>query len=345
MSYKVTIEPSKHSFQVQDGEAVLDAAVRQGLILPYSCRGGTCGTCAGKVVEGDVSYPGGRPEALTETEEAIGQALFCQAQPNSDLVIEVREVRDAGDIHPRRLPCRVEGIEDLCHDVRRLWLRPPGNDRVQFLAGQYIDILLEGGRRRGFSLANPPHNDELLEIHVRRVDDGEFTSHVFDELQEKALLRFEGPLGSFFLREDSPRPILLMGGGTGFAPLKSIIEHAFFLGIRRPMHLYWGVRARRDLYMDELPQRWAREHENFRYTPVLSEPLPEDGWDGHIGLVHNVLLQDHPDLSNYDIYMSGPPGMIESARRDFANHGMDPAHLYFDSFDYAADSQPGIGVT
>jgi len=341
MSYKVTIEPSKHEFQVEDGESVLDAALRQGLILPYSCRGGTCGTCAGKVVEGDVHYPQGRPEALSETEEAIGQALFCQARPKTDLVIEAREVRDAGDIRPRRLPCRVEGIEDLAHDVRRLWLRPPGNDRLQFFAGQYVDVLLQGGRRRGFSLANPPHDDELLEIHVRRVEGGEFTGYVFGELKEKALLRFEGPLGSFFLREDSPRPILLMGGGTGFAPLKSIIEHAFFLGIQRPMHLYWGVRARRDLYMDDLPRRWEAEHENFRYTPVLSEPAPSDDWSGHIGLVHNVLLNDHPNLSDYDVYISGPPGMVEAAKRDFAKHDLDTAHLYFDSFDYAADSQPG----
>lgn len=345
MTHTVTIEPSKHRFEVGEDESVLDAALRQGLILPYSCRGGTCGTCAGKIVEGDVHYPNGRPEALTETEEAIGQALFCQAQPTSDLVIEVREVRDAGDIRPRRLPCRVEAIEDLAHDVRRLWLRPPGNDRLQFLAGQYIDILLKGQRRRGFSLANPPNDDELLELHVRRVEGGEFTGHVFEALQEKALLRFEGPYGNFFLREDSPRPILLIGGGTGFAPLKSIVEHAFFVGIQRPIHLYWGARSRRDLYMDELPRRWERDHENFRYTPVLSEPLPDDGWDGHIGLVHNIVLQDHPDLSDYDIYMSGPPGMIESAKRDFANHGMDPAHLYFDSFDYAADSQPGAEVT
>jgi CDP-4-dehydro-6-deoxyglucose reductase len=227
--------------------------------------------------------------------------------------------------------------------VRRLWLRTPGNERLQFLAGQYLDFLLRGGRRRGFSLANAPHDDELLELHVRHVPDGHFTGYVFNDLKEGALLRFEGPLGSFFLREDSDRPILMMGGGTGFAPLKGIIEHAFHIGVQRPIHLYWGVRARRDLYLDALPRRWAEEHANFHYTPVLSDPEPDDHWDGRIGLVHNILLDDYPDLQAYDVYMSGPPGMIESAQRDFAAHGLDRARLYFDSFDYANDPQPAEG--
>ncbi|MGD8429291.1 MAG: CDP-6-deoxy-delta-3,4-glucoseen reductase [Ectothiorhodospiraceae bacterium] len=343
MTYHVKIETTGHEFDVQEGESVLTAALRHGLILPYSCRGGTCGTCAGKVVEGDVHYPNGRPPALSEAEETVGQALFCQAQPRSDLTIEVREVHSAEDIQPRRLPCRVERIEDLSHDVRRLWLRTPGNERLQFLAGQYLDFLLRGGRRRGFSLANAPHDDELLELHVRHVPDGHFTGYVFNDLKEGALLRFEGPLGSFFLREDSDRPILMMGGGTGFAPLKGIIEHAFHIGVQRPIHLYWGVRARRDLYLDALPRRWAEEHANFHYTPVLSDPEPDDHWDGRIGLVHNILLDDYPDLQAYYVYMSGPPGMIESAQRDFAAHGLDRARLYFDSFDYANDPQPAEG--
>ena len=339
MSYQVTIRPSGHAFQVKDGESVLDAALRQGLLIPYSCRGGTCATCMGKVVEGEIDYPGGQlPEALDEKEAAVGQALFCQARPQSDLVIEVREVRGADEIQPRKLPCRVVTIEDLCHDVKRLYLKLPGNERLQFLAGQYIDILLRDGRRRAFSLANAPHDDELLELHIRHVAGGEFTSKVFRDMHEKALLRLEGPHGNFFLREDSARPILMMGGGTGFAPLKGIIEHAFELGVRRPIHLYWGVRSARDLYLDDLPRGWAERHPDFHYVPVLSDPQPEDHWNGRTGLVHNILLQDHGDLSDFDIYMSGPPAMIESARRDFEHHGLNPEHLYYDSFDFAADT-------
>ncbi|HKJ94020.1 MAG TPA: CDP-6-deoxy-delta-3,4-glucoseen reductase [Gammaproteobacteria bacterium] len=337
MSHHVRIENTEHEFDVEPGESVLDAALRQGLMLPYSCRGGTCASCAGKVVEGEVAYPDGRPPALNETEEAVGQAIFCQAQPRTDLVIEVREVRSAEDIQPRRLPCRVESVEDLAHDVRRLWLRTPGNERLQFLAGQYINILLRGGLHRAYSLANAPHDDELLEIHVRHLAGGRFSDYVFGDMKERALLRFEGPFGTFFLREDSPRPILMMGGGTGFAPLKGMIEHARHIGVRRPIHLYWGVRSRRDLYLDALARGWAAEDENFEYSPVLSDPSPEDDWQGHIGLVHNILLGDHPNLSEFDVYMSGPPGMIQAARRDFAAHGLDPAHLYYDSFEQAID--------
>jgi CDP-4-dehydro-6-deoxyglucose reductase len=339
MTYRVRIENTDHEFTAEADESILDAALRHGLVLPYSCRGGTCASCAGKVVEGHIRYPRGEPEILSEAERTVGQTLFCQARAVSDLVIEVREVRSGDDIQPRKLPCRVERIDDLAHDVRRLWLRTPGNERLQFLAGQYIDILLRGGRRRGFSLANAPHDDELLEIHVRKVPGGEFTGHVFGDLKEGALLRLEGPLGNFFLREGSDRPILMMGGGTGFAPLKGIIEHALHVGIGRPIHLYWGVRARRDLYLDELPLKWAREHEQIHYVPVLSEPQPEDGWDGRIGLVHNIALQDHPDIARHDVYMSGPPGMIAAARRDLFAHGLDAARLYYDSFEYAADSR------
>ncbi len=339
MSYKITLQPSGHRFTAEADESVLDAALRQGLIIPYSCRGGTCGRCMGKVVEGEVRYPDGQPPALSTTEAAIGQALFCQARPASDLVVEVREVRRSEDIQPRRLPCRVAQIDELAHDVRRLWLQLPGNERLQFFAGQYIDILLKDGRRRGFSLANAPHADELLELHIRLVPGGTFTRYVFSELKEGALLRFEGPFGQFYLREDSPRPILMLAGGTGFAPLKGIIEHALHTGLERPMHLYWGVRSRRDLYLDALPRRWAQEHPNFRYTPVLSEPAAEDDWQGSTGWVHEALLADHPRLEGYDVYMSGPPPMIEAARADFVARGLREEHLFFDSFDYAADSQ------
>lgn len=341
MSYRITIEPTGHTFRAQPGESILAAALRHGLIIPYSCRGGTCGTCMGKIVEGDVRYPYDRPPpALDEKEAVVGQALLCQAQALSDLSIEVREVRDALDIEPRKLPCRVARMEQLAHDVMRLYLKLPETERLQFLPGQFVDILLRDGRRRSYSLANAPHDDELLELHVRNIPGGAFSGRVFGDMQEKALLRLEGPLGTFHLREDSDRPILLMAGGTGFAPVKSILEHAFALGLRRPAHLYWGVRAMRDLYLHELPRRWAREHAGFRYTPCLSEPDPRDQWKGRIGLVHNMLLQDYPDLGAYDVYMSGPPGMIEAARRDFANHGLEPQRLFYDSFEHAVDAPP-----
>jgi len=338
MSYKITIEPSGHTFTAEVGESVLEAALRQGLVIPYSCRGGTCATCMGKVVEGDVTYPGDElPPGLDPKEAAIGQALFCLARPTGDLAIEVREVRDGGDIEPRRLPCRVVRMKQLAHDVMQLDLKLPDTERLQFLPGQYIDILLRDGRKRSYSLANPPHRDDVLEIHVRHVTDGAFSGKVFGDMKEKSLLRLEGPLGNFFLREESPRPVILVAGGTGFAPIKGILEHAFYIGLDRPIHLYRGARSRRDLYLDDLVRDWDAAHSNFHYTPCLSEPLPEDAWDGHVDLVHNRVLRDFPNLEPFDVYMAGPPGMVHAARRDFARHGLPAGQLYYDSFEHALD--------
>jgi 2-polyprenylphenol hydroxylase and related flavodoxin oxidoreductases len=271
---------------------------------------------------------------LNEREHTVGQALFREAVAVSDLTIEVREIAQMKEIVVKTLPCRVAKKERVAHDVIVLYLKLPPSERLQYLAGQYLDILLRDGQRRGFSIANAPHCDEFIELHVRHVPGGEFTGYVFDSLQEKALLRIQGPLGTFFLREDSPRPILLMGGGTGFAPLKGILEHAFAIGIDRAMHLFWGVRARRDLYAHALPQSWAKRYPHFQYTPVLSEPAPDDRWTGRTGLVHEALLQNYPDLSGYDVYMSGPPPMIEAAQKVFRAHGLPEDRLFFDSFEF-----------
>jgi CDP-4-dehydro-6-deoxyglucose reductase len=338
MSYKVTVKPSDHVFWIEAGEAVLDAALRAGHVLPYGCRNGACGSCKGLVLTGNICYDGELPPALSPIDQAQGKALFCQARPLSDLVIKVREVEEVRDIPIKTLPCRVIEMDRLAPDVMRLYLRLPASQRLQFLAGQYISILLRNGRRRDFSLANPPHADDLLELHVRLVPGGEFTSFVFNELKEKAILRFQGPLGSFFLREDSSRPMILMGGGTGFAPLKSILEHAFYTGVTRPIHLYWGARSRHDLYLHELPESWLEKYPNFYYTPVLSEPRPEDDWAGRVGLVHAAVTADYADLSAYDAYMSGPPAMIEAAKTAFAAQGLPEEQLFYDAFDFSPDS-------
>lgn len=339
MSYKVTIQSSGHQFHVERGETVLEGALREKrCVLPYGCRNGTCGTCVGKVLSGEVEYVAGIPAGISAREQAEGKVLFCSVRPRGDLVIDVREVCAAQDIPVKILPSRVVGMQKLASDVMRLYLRLPASDRLQFLAGQYIDILLKDGRRRGFSLANAPHTDEYLELHIRHIPGGEFTTHVFERLREKAILRFEGPLGSFFLREDSPRPIIMMGGGTGFAPLKSMLEHAFHIGVTRPMHLYWGARARQDLYLNELVEAWTEQHDNFRYSPVLSAPLLSDNWQGRTGWVHEAVAVDYPDLSSHELYMSGPPAMIQIAKETFAAQGLPDEHLYYDSFDFAADS-------
>lgn len=334
MSFKVHIEPSGHEFVAEDQETILEAALRQGLALPYSCRNGACGACKGQILSGTVEYGEYEQKALPEPEKAAGKALFCQAVPLEDLVVEVREVRAAEGIVIKTLPCRVVDMEKLAHDVMAISLKLPQTERLQFLAGQYIDILLRDGRRRSFSLANAPHDDELLQLHVRQVPDGHFTDHVFNRMKERDLLRFQGPYGIFFLRDDSECPILLMAGGTGFAPVKSILEHAFAKGEKRPMHLFWGARRERDLYMNDLALSWTREHANFHYTPVLSEARPEERWGGRTGWVHEALVEDYPDLRGHQVYASGPPPMIEAGQAAFKAQGLPEDRFYFDSFEF-----------
>src|SRR5664279_4678588 len=263
MTVKITIKPSDHSYACDDGETVLGAAMRNDLMLPYGCRNGACGTCKGRILEGDVDYGQYQASALTEDEKRMGQALFCCARPLTNLVIEVREVRRAGDIQIKRLPCRIESIERAAPDVAIVRIKLPANERLQFLAGQYIDFLLKDGKRRSFSLATPPHDDRLLELHIRHVPAGLFTDALFTQYKGREILRLEGPLGSFYLREDSDKPIVLVAGGTGFAPIKAIIEHALHHKLPREMVLYWGVRSLADLYLPQLPGQWQSEHSNF----------------------------------------------------------------------------------
>lgn len=337
MNYKVRLIPSQREFSVAPGESILDAALRQGIALPYGCRSGSCGTCACRLVTGNIDYPEGPPLGLSDEEIEQGLVLACRAHPQEEIVIEAQELAGLADVVIKTLPARVVKMERMNHDTMRVLLKLPAVERLQFLAGQYIDILLREGGRRSFSLANAPHDDELLELHIRHVPGGEFTTKVFAEMREKALVRLQGPLGSFYLREDSSRPVLLIGGGTGFAPLKAMLEHAFHAGMQRPVHLYWGVRQRRDLYLPGLPEQWAREHANVEYTPVLSDP--DADWQGRTGWVHDAVIEDHADLAGYDVYMAGPPPMITAAKGEFLAAGLPYQQLFYDSFDFSPDVQ------
>lgn len=340
MTFKIRIQSSGREFTAGEKETVLAAALRQGVMLPYSCRNGACGSCKGKLLSGQVDYGTYESKAMSDAEREQGHTLFCQARPLSDLVIEAKEIAAVKDIPIRIMPARVVQMEKLADDVMRLSLKLAEGQRLQYLAGQYIDILLSGNQRRSFSLSTSPLSDELLQLHIRHVPGGFFTGHVFTKMQEKDLVRFQGPYGMFFLREDSDRPAILVAGGTGFAPIKSILEYAFAKGATRPLHLYWGVRARRDLYLSDLPQAWARDHGNFKFTPVLSEPRPEDRWDGRQGWVHEAVAADYPDLSRHEVYASGPPPMIEALKAAVKKHGLSEDRLYYDSFEFAHASAP-----
>jgi len=321
MPHQITIRPSNHVFSANDGETILDAALREGFVIAYGCRNGACGTCKGRLIEGRVDYGAYQQQALPDPDKKLGMALFCQARPLSDLVIECREIGAARDIQIKTLPCRVQKMALAAPDVMVLHLKLPANERLQFLAGQYIDILLKDGTRRSLSMANAPHDDALLQLHLRNYG-GPFSQYVFKHMKEKDILRFEGPLGTFFLREadagTANKPIILLASGTGFAPIKAIIEHALKNSDTRPLTLYWGARVRDDLYMNEVAEKWQHEH-GVRYVPVLSDALPTDAWTGRTGLVHRAVMEDFPDLSGYQVYACGAPVMVEAAHRDFTS--------------------------
>ena len=333
MPYQITIQPSGHVFFADAGETILQAALREGFSLPYGCRNGACGTCKGKIIQGMVDFGSYNESALSEVEKKAGMALFCRAVPLTELVIECREIGAIKDIKIKTLPCRVHKLERVAPDVMIISLKLPANERLQFLAGQYIDILMKNGKRRSFSLANAPHDDELLQLHVRNYPGGTFAEHVFTQMKEKDILRFEGPFGTFFLREDSDKPIIFVASGTGFAPVKSILEHVFHVrnssGNDRQMVLYWGNRTRPDLYLPNLAGGWQQEHDNFTFIPVLSDPEPPDSWSGRTGLVHQAVMQDFDNLAGYQVYACGAPAMVEAAHRDFTQLRRLPEEEFF----------------
>lgn len=334
MTYQITIQSSGHSYTAKAYETVLESAVDAGFNLPYGCRNGTCGSCKGTVLSGEVDYGDHASSALSEAEKAAGKALFCCARPLTDLTIECREV-SIGAAPPRILPARVERKQQLSHDVMALFLKLPGSERLQFFAGQYIEFLLKDGKRRAFSLANAPHEDNLLELHLRLIPGGQFTQYVFNEMPDKAVLRIEGPFGSFYYREGSEKPMIMVAGGTGFAPIKGIVEHMMHHHIKRHVTLYWGARTKEDLYMPELPAAWVEAYPNIEFIPVLSDTTAEDHWQGRTGLVHQAVLDDVDDLSGFDVYCCGAPAMVEIAHTSFLKAHLPEDAFYSDAFNYA----------
>ena len=342
MSFQITIQPSQHQFAAEADKTVLDAALAAGIVLPYSCRSGACSTCKAKVLSGSVEAGASPAQILSTDEIEAGFTLLCQARATSDLVIESRELRLASDIQIRKIPSRVTAIQRPTSDVALLTLQLPATETFRFYAGQYIEVILKDGKRRSYSMANAPHAAASLELHVRHLSGGLFTDHVFGAgataMKEREILRLEGPFGSFFLREDSQLPIVMLASGTGFAPIKAIVEHMVHEKISRPITLYWGGRRPSDLYMNELVEQWAKTIPDFKYVPVISDALPEDHWAGRTGFVHRAVMQDFPDLSGHQVYACGAPIVVDSARREFVATCKLPEDAFFaDSFTSEAD--------
>jgi CDP-4-dehydro-6-deoxyglucose reductase len=327
--YTVLVEPHGRRITVSADRPILEGALNAGLNLPHSCKSGHCSSCRVQLRSGNIEYPNGIPLGVTPEEAQAGKILLCQARARSNLVVEARLITSVTDVEIKTLPCRIARMTPLAPDVMQVFLRLPAVEPLEFKPGQYLDILLDRGRRRSFSIASPPHDSDLIELHVRRVPGGGFTEGLWGPLTVGSLLRIEGPIGQFVYRE-GPAPILMIAGGTGFAPLKSMLRHVLESGVERPIHLYWGARQAQDVYEEGLVSEWVRQYPQLRFTPVLSQAT---GIDYRVGWVHEAVLADHPKLEAFDVYAAGPPALIEAIRSEFPRTN----GLFFDSFDYADD--------
>ena len=337
-SFTVTVQPSGRSFTVEAGEAILAAAIRHGVGLPYGCKDGACGTCKCRKLEGTMEMGPHQAKALSVEEEDSGLVLTCCGFAQSDVTLESRQVTDESAFPIKRMPSRIAALERKAHDVMLLRLQLPANENFTYHAGQYIEFILKDGTRRSYSMANAPHHGPQLELHIRHMPGGVFTERVFGAMKEKEILRIEGPYGSFFLRDDSAKPMILLASGTGFAPIKAVIEQMQFKRVDRPATLYWGGRRPRDLYMDDWVRERLAEMPNLRYVPVVSDALPEDGWSGRTGFVPRAVLEDFPDLSAHQVYACGAPIVVDSARDEYRRKAGLPSEEYFaDAFTTEAD--------
>jgi len=338
MTFQISIQPSGRNFTVEEGETMLSAGIRQGIGLPYGCKDGACGSCKCKKLEGTVVHGLHQSKALSDVEEAAGLVLTCCGVPQSDVVLESRQVTQAGAFPIRKMPARVNALERLSHDVMLIRLQLPANDPFVYHAGQYVEFILRDGARRSYSMANARHNGPMVDLHVRHMPGGRFTDHVFGAMKEKEILRIEGPFGSFYLREDSDKPMVLLASGTGFAPIKALIEHMQFQEITRPATLYWGGRRPEDLYQDAWVRAQLEQMPNLSYVPVVSNATPQDAWTGRTGFVHKAVIEDLPDLSGYQVYACGAPIVVDSARLDYSDlAGLPEDEFYADSFITEAD--------
>ena len=340
-TFQITVEPSGRQFSASGQETILAAAIHAGVGLPYGCKDGACGSCKCKKLSGEVTHEAYSENALSEAELAAGLILTCRATATSDVVLESRQVTGANAFPIKKMPVRVNALEKLSHDVMRVQLQLPAHTAFQFHAGQYLEFILRDGSRRAYSMATPPHvaeNTPAIELHIRHMPGGKFTDHVFGAMKEKEILRAEGPFGSFFLREDSDKPMVFLASGTGFAPIKALLEHMQHKDMTRPVSLYWGGRRPEDLYMDAWLKELSTSMPNLSYVPVVSDALPEDHWSGRTGYVHQAVLDDFADLSGHEVYACGAPVVVDAARSSYTSQRGLPEECFFaDAFTSEAD--------
>lgn len=327
MTFQVKIAgDSGIRFPCGPDETILEAAERAGYAIPYSCRKGVCSSCEGDLVAGAALVRG---RGLSEG--PLGEVQFCQSRPRSDIEILPTRIEKRGAIVRKKVAATIFRLARPASDVTVLQLRFPAGVRVKFDAGQYLRVLMPDGDSRNYSMANPPHENDGAQLHIRHVPGGRFSEGLLGAFDKGSKVEVELPYGEFRVNEASGKDIVLLATGTGFAPIKSIIEDQIRRGNSRPMRFYWGARTAADLYMDELPRKWAEAHDWFAYIPVLSET--DAGWTGRTGLVHQAVLADFPDLSGHQVYACGNPVMTSAAHADFARlAGMAEADFHCDAF-------------
>lgn len=340
-THQITVQPSGRAFASQGEETILSAAIRAGVGMPYGCKDGACGSCKCKKLSGSVVHGTHQAKALTPEDEAAGYVLTCCATPQSDVVLESRQVTDESAYPVRKMPVRVAALEKMAHDVMQVRLQLPAMEKFRYHAGQYVEFIMRDGARRAYSMATPPHLQETapgIELHIRHMPGGLFTDHVFASMKEKEILRIEGPFGSFHLHEDGDKPVILLASGTGFAPIKALILHMQHIGFKRQVTLYWGGRRPQDLYLDGWIREQAAQLSFLTYVPVVSDAQPEDAWTGRTGYVHQAVLDDYADLSAHQVYACGAPIVVDSARTAYTRQGGLPEDEFFaDAFTSEAD--------
>ncbi len=335
--FNIKNQSSGTTFSTTEDQSILDGAIEHGVNFPYGCKNGFCGQCKALITEGEVEYENDIPPGIDQDEVDSGVALLCQCKAKTDVVLEINEIDpEVAEIEVKTLPCKVESIAKLNHDVAQVILKTPSENTLQYLAGQYIDIIYPDIGMRAFSIANAPNNSNLLELHIRLIEGGEFTNIVFNDLEEKAMLNIEGPKGDFYLRDKSDNPIIMVAGGTGFGPVKAMVEHAIETNLDREINIYWGVRDLQDMYSD-LPSKWSSEYSNINFTPVLSES--SEDWDGAKGYVHEKVLIDFDNLSAYDVYVCGAPEMVKAAANSFVEKDMNKDNFFSDAFEFSSEKQ------
>ncbi|HYH21541.1 MAG TPA: phenol 2-monooxygenase domain-containing protein [Azospirillum sp.] len=344
MSHTLTIEPTGDTVTVEDGQTILDACLRQGIWLPHACGHGLCGSCKVEVAEGEVDHGDASGFALMDFERDEGKTLACTARLCSDVTIEadIDEEPDARRIPVRDFTGTVVKLVDLTHDVKGVFIELPG-DGIDFQAGQYVNLTVPGvDGPRAFSLANPPSQRNLVELHVRLVPGGKATTYIHQTLKVGDKLTLAGPYGRFFVRTSATAPMIFLAGGTGLSSPKSMILDLLEQGRTEPMVLIHGVRSARDLYDRDLFEGLAAEHPNLTYVPVLSDLQPGEAWDGEIGFVHEA-LQRHFDgmFAGRKAYLCGPPVMIEACIRTLMQGRLFERDIYTERFLTAGDGDAG----